>query len=331
MSVELEEVLSQGAYMLLYSRFVPEEFRLLYLLSQSLVGVWKLMRMCKMYSPSLDRVQPRPSCLKPLNKEQQMVKIETCPMEEVEHIAHGESGGPICSSSSPLSDSCLCPEVDVRDLSARMKSEAVKEHFRDADVVIPESASILKAVSSSERELSSGRKSEASRQGQEEDTNSFKAGLSLTNSSKKASYIAVNPDTVREDTTERDMTYDKTCQSVLEEEEEVSTCREKDLSISGCENNNEDSEIIDMVESESASIVAMDIESHSNGHTLAADETDLQVEHAHKLDSATSLSSDSSKAEHHKSSKRVLPPHTLDFQDGNGLKRIEIMGGNSSQ
>lgn len=26
-SVELEEVLSQGAYMLLYSRFVPEEFR----------------------------------------------------------------------------------------------------------------------------------------------------------------------------------------------------------------------------------------------------------------------------------------------------------------
>ncbi|KAF3446138.1 hypothetical protein FNV43_RR11317 [Rhamnella rubrinervis] len=304
-SVELEDVLSQGAYMLLYSR---------------------------------DRA--RPSCLRApesLRKEQRMVSVELvepCLKKQVECFAHGESGGPICSSSTLLSGSCLCPEVYEKESSAEMKSEDVKEHFRDTDMGIPESTSVLKEVSSCKREVRFGRKSEAFRQDGEEHTNSSKAGSSVTNSSEKVSSIAVNVDTVREDITERDMACNQTCQSVLEKEE-VSLCCKKDFSVSRSEDNKEESYSIedsgnmDMVESESTPSVTKDVEIHSNGHIPAADETDTQVEYAFQLDSGTSLLSEASEAEHHKSSKRMLPPHTSDFQDGNGVKRIEIMGNNS--
>lgn len=286
----------------------------------------------------LVRDRARPSCLRapaPLKKEQQMVNVEVvgpCLKEQVECFAHGESGGPICSSSSLSSNSC--PEVYENESSAEMKSEAVKEHFRDTEVVIPESRSVLKEVSSCERELLFGRKSEAFRQDQEEHTNRSKEGPSVTNSSEKVSSIAMNLDTVGEDTTEWDMACNKTCQSVLEKE--VSLCCKKDFSVSHGEDNEEESDSVedsgnmDMVESESTSYVAMDVEIHSNGHAPAADETDSQVEYALQLDSGTSsLLSEASKAEHHKSSKRMLTHHTSDFQDGNGVKRIEIMGNNS--
>ncbi|XP_048332475.2 ubiquitin carboxyl-terminal hydrolase 18 [Ziziphus jujuba] len=344
--VELEEVLSQGAYMLLYSR-----------------------------------VRARPSCLRPpelIKKEEQIVNVEEpCLKEQVECSAQGDSGILICPSGSPSSAS-LYPEVSAKESSLGINSEAVREHFKyaDADVVIPEPTSVVKEVSSCEREVVVfGRESEASKQDQEDrNTYSFESGPSVSNVSEKVSSVAVDLGTIGADT--RDVASNKTCQSVVEEVSlsceknlSVSNCEdvredsgdtimvdcfsEKDLSISNCEDVKEDSDDTDMADcsyekdlpvsncedvkkdSEHRDVVddlstiyaSKEIEIHSNGHApSAADESDSQGGHAHKLDSGTfCFSSEASRAENHKM-KHLLLHNTSYFHDGTGVKRVRNNG-----
>ncbi|KAM6541955.1 hypothetical protein CsatB_006402 [Cannabis sativa] len=183
--VELEEVLSQGAYMLLYSR-----------------------------------VKARPSCLrapeppKVVQQQQQPMvnnEVELSPKKQIESFSHGDSADPVCSSESvseeqqmddvkvelnPLeqtecsshgdsvpSENNCCTEIDNKELPIETDSESA------TDVAIPEEASC------SERVLCCGGiKSPALEQGQEDQKflNNYRATSSCCNGSN-------NPGTVNDD------------------------------------------------------------------------------------------------------------------------------------
>lgn len=127
--VELEEVLSQGAYMLLYNR-----------------------------------IKARPSCLQalePPKEEQKMVngEVEHSPNEQVECSPHGESES---------SDGSVCLETNQKGSLICINSEAVREHQKHNDVAVLESIpSVADEALNGERELCFGMSRGASGQEQE--------------------------------------------------------------------------------------------------------------------------------------------------------------------
>ncbi|PON61618.1 Ubiquitinyl hydrolase [Trema orientale] len=281
--VELDEVLSQGAYMLLYSR-----------------------------------VKARPSCLRapePSKEEQQMVnvEVEVSSKEKVKCFPCFESVDSICSSGSASSDGNLCPEGERKELPIEMDSESVREHSGHTDVAILESSVAKEAASSSERESYSGGQKQ-----EDQCFDSYHMGLSVSDSSKALSPVAEIPKIEREDQNDMDVTYYRSCQAV---EEVESPCFEKGLSVSDIAAV-KDSEDIDMVDCESGSFVANNIEIYSNGDAHPV-ESALQGEYAHKPDAGLfSSSSVTPEAETH-NLKHRLPLH------GNGIKNIEIIDDNS--
>ncbi|PON73149.1 Ubiquitinyl hydrolase [Parasponia andersonii] len=280
--VELDEVLSQGAYMLLYSR-----------------------------------VKARPSCLRapePSKEEQQMVnvEVEVSPKEKVKCFPCFESVDSIFSSGSASFDGNLCPEGERKELPIEIDSESVKEHSGHTDVAILES-SVAEVASSSERE------SYAGGQNQEDQCfDSYHMGLSVSDSSKAVSPVAEIPQIEREDQKDMDVTYYRSCQAV---EEVESSCFEKGLPVSDIAAK-KDYEDIDMVDCESGSFIAKNIEIYSNGDAYPV-ESALLGEYAHKPDAGLFSSSSMTLEAETLNLKHRLPLH------GNGIKNIEIIDDNS--
>ncbi|BBG95031.1 ubiquitin-specific protease 18 [Prunus dulcis] len=115
-TVNLEEVLSQGAYMLLYSR-----------------------------------VQPRASCLtlEPPRKTEEMIDVEVqpCRKEQVE-CSTVEPADSTCHSGFVPSDTSLPPQISscVEDSSAVIIPEAVRERSDNADLSLKSPSSVPKEV-----------------------------------------------------------------------------------------------------------------------------------------------------------------------------------------
>ncbi|EXB74929.1 Ubiquitin carboxyl-terminal hydrolase 19 [Morus notabilis] len=266
--VELEEVLSQGAYMLLYSR---------------------------------DKA--RSSCLRaqePSKDEQKMAngEVELSPNEQIECSLSGESVS---------TDGSLCLETDLKELPTCINSEAVREHDKDDDVAVIDSiSSVAKEASDGERELCFEMNPGAS--GQEQggiNINSCRSSPSISNGPEGPFPIAGKATTLREeDLVNMDVTTHPSCEVFMDN---ISPCFEKDLSVSDREATQEVAEDTRNVGCESRSFNAEDVKIYSNGYAFE-DESALQVENDHKPDSDL----------------HYLKRGT-NFQEGNGVKSVEIM------
>jgi hypothetical protein len=264
----------------------------------------------------MSRICARPSCLRtgePSGKEQQQqmmqVKVAApCPKEQVECFTTAESETHINGFSVP-SDSSRCPKISSceEESSTGINPVAPEEEcLEDMDVVsVKSSSSVSKEVSICETESSSGSSIEALR---EEDIG---GGINMANSAsnslvsngfssyKEDSPVAFNPEAGREDPEDMNM-----------------SCSEMDSSVSiDCKSVREDSEDMDV---ESWRSAAKDIEVCSNGYTHQNEIIPCPVEHAHKV-----VSAEINKLKHE------LPLCNSDCEvDGNGGRRVAIMGGN---
>jgi len=264
----------------------------------------------------MSRICARPSCLRtgePSGKEQQQqmmqVKVAApCPKEQVECFTTAESETHINGFSVP-SDSSRCPKISSceEESSTGINPVAPEEEcLEDMDVVsVKSSSSVSKEVSICETESSSGSSIEALR---EEDIG---GGINMANSAsnslvsngfssyKEDSPVAFNSEAGREDPEDMNM-----------------SCSEMDSSVSiDCKSVREDSEDMDV---ESWRSAAKDIEVCSNGYTHQNEIIPCPVEHAHKV-----VSAEINKLKHE------LPLCNSDCEvDGNGGRRVAIMGGN---
>ncbi|XP_062101166.1 ubiquitin carboxyl-terminal hydrolase 18 [Humulus lupulus] len=287
--VELEEVLAQGAYMLLYSRVKarpsclrapdpPKEVQ------QQTVDIEvevedspKKQLECFSHGESADPVCSSVSVL----EEQQIddVEVELSPMEQTECSPRGDSAYPIPSSESVLSDSNCCAEMDKKESRIRIDSESV------TDVAILEASPVANEESScSERELCCrGTNSPAFRQGQKDQfLNNYQAAPSCCNGSVYGnSGIANDLDATNHHPYPAD--------------------KEEDIDMVGCDL--------------SSFHVAKDIEIYSNGHA----DPDKS---ANKIDSGFTSSSVAVAA------AAEVGTHNLKKRGfhGNGIKSVEIMG-----
>ncbi|KAB1219899.1 Ubiquitin carboxyl-terminal hydrolase 18 [Morella rubra] len=250
-NVELEEVLSQGAYMLLYCR-----------------------------------VCARPTCLRTVEHsgkdEQPMVQVEVapCPKEQVECFATAEISKHINIFAAPSDISpCLLFSISEEDPSTVINSIAKDLE----DVRFKSSSPSLKEVSGCKIESSVGIAIDDSK----EDQDGIYTVDSATNSPvskefsryKRDSTVALNPMAGRGDPEDTNMVPSEGC---LAEKGEVSFC-EIDSSVSiDCKYASEDSQDTE-VESRPC---AKDIEVYGNGHTDGI--IPCPVERGHKLVSAES-------------------------------------------
>ncbi|KAE8099908.1 hypothetical protein FH972_017852 [Carpinus fangiana] len=269
-SVELDEVLSQGAYMLLYCRICA-----------------------------------RPSCLRtdePSGKEQQQMMQEAapCPKEQVGCSTTAESKKHINGFTVPA-DSSPSPKVSncEEESSTGINPVAPEECLEDMDVAsVKPSSSVSMEVSICKTESSSGSSIEAFREDQ--------GGINMVNSASnlllsngfssynKDSFVAFNSEAGREDPEDMNMSLS-----------------DMDSSVSvDCKSVREDSEDMDV---ETMPSVADDIEVCGNGYTHQKEIMPCPVEHDHKV-----VSAEMNKFKHE------LP---LCNEDGNGARRVEIMGG----
>ncbi|KAL5559571.1 hypothetical protein UlMin_035782 [Ulmus minor] len=285
-SVELEEVLSQGAYMLLYSRVQPR--------------------------PTCHRAQ-EPSKLEQQQKQMIKIEVEPKPEDAVEYNYHGEFVYPMSFSRSLSSDSSTCPEVGKEELCAGNNAEATRQN---GVAILESTSSIEEEASNQDKESGFQIYSASSRQVQEDKSiNSCVAGPFVSNGSEKVPSTSQNLVAVRE----------ASCQAMEEVPSSVPPSFLKDNSVSDCEATNEGSKDTEMVDCDSCLLVAKTGEINSNGH---AQEDEIQIEHVHEVDPGLFCSSSAtSQAETHPS-KRSLPFQSTNFQNGNGMRRVEIMSAN---
>ncbi|KAM0968015.1 hypothetical protein ACFX13_016748 [Malus domestica] len=234
-TVNLEEVLSQGAYMLLYSR-----------------------------------VQPRASCLRtePPKKKEEMMNGEVEPCQKKQHkCSVAESADPTHNSGSVPSDTSLPPQIPscVTDSAAVINGEVTIEHSDSADLKLK----LLPTVSKEVCMVENGTVNSPS-------SPSVSREISIC---EKDPAGELDLDTVRGDSTPApagiDLSNGESCWPVLDD---VSARCVKDLSSSGREAENGDSQDMDIGHCESSSSPAEDIEIYrSNGPTTHANGTDYPV------------------------------------------------------
>lgn len=256
----------------------------------------------------MSRICARPSSLRtdePSGKEQQQmtqVKVAApCPKEQVGCSTTAESKKHI-NGFTILADSSPCPKVSSceEESSTGINPVAPEECLEDMAVVsVKPSSSVSKEVSICKTESSSVSSIEAFRKDQ--------GGINMVNSAsnsllsngfssyKKDSSVAFNSEAGREDPEDMNIFLSDMDSSVSVDSKSVRG----------------DSEDMDV---EITPSVADDIEVCGNGYTHQKEIMPCPVEHAHKV-----VSAEMNKLKHE------LP---LCNEDGNGGRRVEIMGGN---
>jgi hypothetical protein len=224
-----------------------------------------------------------------------------CPKEQVGCSTTAESKKHINGFAVPA-DSSPSPKVSncEEESSTGINPVAPEECLEDMDVAsVKPSSSVSMEVSICKTESSSGSSIEAFREDQ--------GGINMVNSASnlllsngfsnynKDSFVAFNSEAGREDPEDMNMSLS-----------------DMDSSVSvDCKSVREDSEDMDV---ETTPSVADDIEVCGNGYTHQKEIMPCPVEHAHKV-----VSAEMNKFKHE------LP---LCNEDGNGARRVEIMGGN---
>lgn len=266
----------------------------------------------------LSRVSARPSCLRPIEplvkQQQQMGQVTAAPClkEQVECSTTVESlshmnGFAVSSDDSSLPKVSSCEE----ESSTGINPVALKENHKDMEVVYVESSSVSKEVASCETESYFGISIEDLRE-DPEDINTTNSGshtpISVEFSShEKETSTAFTSVAGREDLEDVNMADSEWCPVELKEV----SCSEMDPVSMDCKFGREDS---GDKEVESRPSVAKHAEVYGNGH-IDQNEIPCREEHAHKPVAA----------ETHKL-KCVPPVHNSDCEDGNGAKRVGIMG-----
>lgn len=267
----------------------------------------------------LSRVSARPSCLRPIEplvkQQQQMGQVTAAPcLKEqvecsttVESLSHMNGFAVSSDDSSPLPKVSSCEE----ESSTGINPVALKENHKDMEVVYVESSSVSKEVASCETESYFGISIEDLRE-DPEDINTTNSGshtpISVEFSShEKETSTAFTSVAGREDLEDVNMADSEWCPVELKEV----SCSEMDPVSMDCKFGREDS---GDKEVESRPSVAKHAEVYGNGH-IDQNEIPCREEHAHKPVAA----------ETHKL-KCVPPVHNSDCEDGNGAKRVGIMG-----